>query len=80
MVFILASTHVQLIIRSMRQMENLTKVGDVPCIQFRPKNDNDKIFITIQNGSGCSAYVYNIIFLIKSERKFFFFDILGWIS
>lgn len=64
----------------MRQMENLTKVGDVPCIQFRPKNDNDKIFITIQNGSGCSAYVYNIIFLIKSERKFFFFDILGWIS
>ncbi len=64
----------------MRQMENLTKVGDVPCIQFRPKNDNDKIFITIQNGSGCSAYVYNIIFLTKSERKFFFFDILGWIS
>jgi len=73
MVFILASTHVQLITRSMRQMENLTKVDDVPCIQFRPKNDNDDIFITIQNGSGCSAYVYNIIFLIKSERtkKFF---------
>jgi hypothetical protein len=38
-------------------MENLTRVNDEPCIEFRPKTDDDEIFITIQNGSGCSAYV-----------------------
>jgi len=53
----ISATHAQLITSAMRQMEDLTQVDGVPCIHFRPKNDNDDIFITIQNGSGCSAYV-----------------------
>lgn len=27
------------------------------CIRFRPKNSDDKYFLTIQNGDGCSSYV-----------------------
>jgi hypothetical protein len=53
----ISPTHVQLIIDSMREMEELTKVNDVPCIQFRPRNDADDIYISIQNGSGCSSHV-----------------------
>ena len=41
----------------MRQMEELTKVNGVPCIQFRPQLPADGIYIIIQNGTGCSAYV-----------------------
>lgn len=46
----------------MREMESLTQVNNVPCIRFRPKTATDNIFITIQNGTGCSAYVLNKIF------------------
>ncbi|CAF3476694.1 unnamed protein product [Rotaria socialis] len=49
--------HSLLIVDAMRRMENLTRVGNRSCIQFRPKTSNDAIFITIQNGTGCSAYV-----------------------
>ncbi len=57
MFFILADRHVTLIIDSMRQMEEQIKVNDNLCIQFRPKTDDDQIYIIIQNGTGCSAYV-----------------------
>jgi hypothetical protein len=53
----ISATHRQLIIDSMRQMEQQTAVDGVPCIQFRPKLSTDNIFINIQNGSGCSAHV-----------------------
>ncbi len=72
--FILDAKHVTLIIDSMRQMESQTKVDDVPCIQFRPKTDADQIYITIQNGTGCSAYVNKKINRIKIKRlKLFLF-------
>jgi hypothetical protein len=29
------------------------------CIRFRPKTADDKYFISIVNGSGCSSYVSN---------------------
>lgn len=54
---ILAENNSLLIIDAMRRMENLTQVNNISCIQFRPKTDDDEIFINIQNGSGCSAYV-----------------------
>ena len=54
---ILAENNSLLIIDAMRRMENLTQVNNISCIEFRPKTDDDEIFITIQNGSGCSAYV-----------------------
>jgi hypothetical protein len=55
-------------------MESQTKVDDVPCIQFRPKTDADQIYITIQNGTGCSAYVNKKINRIKIKRlKLFLF-------
>ncbi|CAF1133490.1 unnamed protein product [Adineta steineri] len=41
----------------MRAMENLTMVNNTQCIKFRPKNASDLYFITILNGSGCSAPV-----------------------
>jgi len=53
----ISANHSLLILDAMRRMEQLTSVNDVPCIQFRPKTDADQIFIIIQNGSGCSAYV-----------------------
>jgi len=53
----ISALHETLIINSMRQMESQIQVNDIPCIQFRPKTADDLIFITIQNGSGCSAYV-----------------------
>jgi hypothetical protein len=60
---ILATNHSALIVDAMRQMENLTQVNGISCIKFRPKTQTDKIFITIQNGSGCSAHVLNSIIL-----------------
>jgi hypothetical protein len=59
-IFILADNHTELIMDAMRRMENLTSVDNVSCIEFRPKTDDDEIFITIQNGSGCSAHVCTI--------------------
>jgi hypothetical protein len=56
-IFILAANHSELIMDAMRQMENLTRVNNLSCIQFRPKTDQDNIFITIQNGTGCSAHL-----------------------
>lgn len=53
----------------MRRMENLTRVNNRPCIRFRPKTDQDDIFITIQNGSGCSAYVGYFNFTVKIRFK-----------
>jgi hypothetical protein len=79
--FVLGATHVTLITDAMRKMESLTQVNNVPCIRFRPKTAADNIFITIQNGTGCSAYVLNKIFWWKSQNiTFFFKNILGWIS
>lgn len=82
MVFISESRHVTMILEAMRHMENVTRVNDNQCIQFRPRLDTDSIYIIITNGTGCSAYVY----IIKSfesnlkEYNFFFFLIfLGWI-
>ncbi|CAF1167167.1 unnamed protein product [Adineta steineri] len=49
--------HTILITNAMRRMEELTQVNNRPCIRFRPKTDLDSIFITITNGSGCSAHV-----------------------
>jgi len=51
------STFVSLITNSMRQMEQQTAVDSKPCITFRPRTVNDDIYIVIQNGTGCSAYV-----------------------
>lgn len=45
------------IVQMMREMENLTAVNQVQCITFRPKVSTDTAFITILNGSGCSAPV-----------------------
>lgn len=53
--FCLASNNSQLIVRMMREMENLTSVNGAQCIKFREKNASDTVFITILNGSGCSA-------------------------
>jgi hypothetical protein len=64
----------------MRQMESLLQVDGAPCIQFRERLVADQIYITIRNGSGCSAHVYNKIFLIIFEKKNNFLYILGWIS
>ncbi len=62
----------------MRRMENLTRVNDELCIEFRPITDDDDIFITIQNGSGCSAYVCSNKYEIKSRKKESF--LVGWLS
>ncbi|CAF1533517.1 unnamed protein product [Adineta ricciae] len=51
------SNHSALIVDAMGRMEDLTKVNNRMCIQFRPKTDADPIFITIKNGTGCSAHV-----------------------
>ncbi len=37
------------------------------CIRFRPKTDLDEYFISIRNGSGCSSYVSNNLFLENSQ-------------
>ncbi|UJR07013.1 hypothetical protein I4U23_011301 [Adineta vaga] len=55
--FFIVSNHSALIVDAMRRMEDLTKVNNRMCIQFRPKTDADPIFITIKNGTGCSAHV-----------------------
>lgn len=51
----LAFNNSLLIVQMMREMENLTSVNDTQCIRFREKTASDTIFITIMNGSGCSA-------------------------
>ncbi|CAF0891414.1 unnamed protein product [Rotaria sordida] len=53
----ISANHSQLIVDAMRRMENLTRIGNVQCIKFRPKTSSDEIFITIRNGTGCSAHV-----------------------
>ncbi|CAF0773456.1 unnamed protein product [Adineta ricciae] len=45
------------IVQQMRAIESLTSVNSVQCVQFRPRNASDPYFITIFNGSGCSAPV-----------------------
>ena len=53
---LIVSNHSALIVDAMRRMEDITKVNNRMCIQFRPKTDADPIFITIKNGTGCSAH------------------------
>ncbi|CAF4236083.1 unnamed protein product, partial [Rotaria sordida] len=53
----ISANHSQLIVDAVRRMENLTRIGNVQCIRFRPKTSSDEIFITIRNGTGCSAHV-----------------------
>ncbi|CAF0978559.1 unnamed protein product [Rotaria sp. Silwood1] len=57
MTSLISVNHSRLILDAMRRMEELTSVGNQLCIQFRPKTISDKIFITITNGTGCSAHV-----------------------
>ncbi|CAF1581101.1 unnamed protein product [Adineta ricciae] len=45
------------IVQQMRAIESLTSVNSVQCVRFRPRNASDPYFITIFNGSGCSAPV-----------------------
>jgi hypothetical protein len=50
------------IISGMRRLERVVSLDPNSasfCIRFRPKTDDDKYFISIQNGSGCSSYVSN---------------------
>ncbi|UJR08287.1 hypothetical protein I4U23_012559 [Adineta vaga] len=53
----LSSNDTAFIEKQMRAIENLTMVNNAQCVQFRPKNATDPYFITIFNGSGCSAPV-----------------------
>ncbi|UJR20069.1 hypothetical protein I4U23_023201 [Adineta vaga] len=53
----ISESHTSLIVKTMRLMENLTKINDAFCTQFRPKNSLDVNFIRIQNGTGCSGPV-----------------------
>ncbi|CAF1462234.1 unnamed protein product [Adineta steineri] len=55
--YFLATNDALFIEVQMRAMENLTMVNNTQCIKFRPKNASDLYFITILNGSGCSAPV-----------------------
>lgn len=48
----------------MEKMQRLIAINNVPYIQFRPRISSDKYYITIQNGSGCSSYVKNLIFIL----------------
>jgi hypothetical protein len=41
----------------MRAIETLTMVNNVQCVQFRRKTVSDPYYLTIFNGSGCSAPV-----------------------
>ena len=63
--FLSAENNSILILESMRRMEQWTQVNNRSCIQFRPKTPDDPIGIVIQNGSGCSAYVW----LSDGERE-----------
>jgi len=57
-----------LIIEQMRAMENMTRVNGVDCITFRDKVVSDaQYFITIQNGSGCSATVRSFTLFLTTQ-------------
>lgn len=45
------------IIATMRKMERILAINNVPCIQFREKNATDQYYINILNGDGCSSPV-----------------------
>lgn len=50
------------IISGMRRLERVVSLDPNSasfCIRFRPKTNDDKYFISIRNGSGCSSYVNN---------------------
>ena len=49
--------HQLLIIDAMRKLEDLTKVNNKLCVQFRPKLSTDVYFLTVQNSTGCSSNV-----------------------
>jgi len=52
----------------MRAMENMTRVNGVDCITFRDKVVSDaQYFITIQNGSGCSATVRSFTLFLTTQ-------------
>ncbi|CAF1591005.1 unnamed protein product [Adineta ricciae] len=43
------------VVTRMRKIENLVAINNARCIQFRPRVSTDLYYITIQNGTGCSA-------------------------
>ena len=48
------------IISGMRRLERVVSLDPNAasfCIRFRPKTDDDKYFISVVDGSGCSSYV-----------------------
>ncbi|UJR10625.1 hypothetical protein I4U23_014822 [Adineta vaga] len=48
------------IMAGMRRLERVVSLDPNAasfCIRFRPKTNDDKYFISIKNGSGCSSYV-----------------------
>ncbi|CAF3376573.1 unnamed protein product [Rotaria sp. Silwood1] len=51
------------IISAMRRLERIVSLDPTSasyCIRFRPKTADDKYFISIKNGSGCSSYIGRI--------------------
>jgi hypothetical protein len=59
----------------MRRLERVVSLDPSShsfCIRFRPKTADDKYFISIKNGSGCSSYVRNFISLIKIKQLILF--------
>lgn len=58
----------------MRKMENLTKINNMSCITFRPKQSTDSVAIQITNGTGCSAPV-TISANLSNKKNIF----VGWI-
>jgi hypothetical protein len=58
----------------MRRLERVVSLNPNSasfCVRFRPKTIDDKYFISIRNGSGCSSYVSKIIFDEKSTINLF---------
>lgn len=47
------------IIAGMRRLERVVSLNPPTsyCVRFLPKTNDDKYFISIRNGSGCSSYV-----------------------
>lgn len=48
------------ILAGIRRLERVVSLDSTLasfCIRFRPKNRDDKYFLSIQNGDGCSSYV-----------------------
>jgi hypothetical protein len=68
--FYLGDDNLNFIVDQMRAMENLTKVNNTKCIKFRRKNATDLYYITIFNGSGCSAPVSSKDMQLKSSISF----------